>query len=111
MIDHVTASQRRCLTQNGGRQRIFGGPELAEVLARMGVGRLTLVDGDRFEESNLNRPLLSTVDGLGELKSEAAQARVWAGIHWPYDSSEGLKSGKQIGELVVEHAKSDGANP
>ena len=42
---------------------------------------------------------------------EAAQARVWAGIHWPYDSSEGLKSGKQIGELVVEHAKSDGANP
>ncbi len=52
------------------------GGTVAEVLARMGVGRLTLVDGDRFEESNLNRQLLSTVDGLGQLKSEAAQARV-----------------------------------
>jgi molybdopterin/thiamine biosynthesis adenylyltransferase len=52
------------------------GGTVAEVLARMGVGRLTLVDRDRFEESNLNRQLLSTVDGLGQLKSEAAQARV-----------------------------------
>jgi molybdopterin/thiamine biosynthesis adenylyltransferase len=42
----------------------------------MGVGRLSLVDGDRFEESNLNRQLLSSVDGLGQLKSEAARARV-----------------------------------
>ena len=52
------------------------GGTVAEVLARMGVGRLSLVDGDRFEESNLNRQLLSTVDGLGQLKSEAARARV-----------------------------------
>ena len=52
------------------------GGTVAEVLARLGVGRLTLVDGDRFEDSNLNRQLLSTVEGLGQLKSEAAQARV-----------------------------------
>jgi molybdopterin/thiamine biosynthesis adenylyltransferase len=52
------------------------GGTVAEVLARMGVGRLSLVDGDRFEESNLNRQLLSSVDGLGQLKSEAARARV-----------------------------------
>ena len=52
------------------------GGTVAEVLARMGVGRLTLVDGDRFEDSNLNRQLLSTVAGLGQLKSEAARARV-----------------------------------
>lgn len=52
------------------------GGTVSEVLARMGVGRLTLVDGDRFEESNLNRQLLSTVDSLGQLKSVAAQARV-----------------------------------
>lgn len=42
---------------------------------------------------------------------EAAASRVWAGIHWPYDSREGLKAGREIGELVVERAKSDGANP
>jgi molybdopterin/thiamine biosynthesis adenylyltransferase len=52
------------------------GGTVAEVLARMGVGRLSLVDGDRFEDSNLNRQLLSTVEGMGQLKSEAARARV-----------------------------------
>lgn len=52
------------------------GGTVAEVLARMGVGRLTLLDGDRFEDSNLNRQLLSTVEGLGQLKSEAARVRV-----------------------------------
>jgi molybdopterin-synthase adenylyltransferase len=52
------------------------GGTVAEVLARMGVGRLRLVDGDRFEDSNLNRQLLSTVEGMGQLKSEAARTRV-----------------------------------
>ena len=52
------------------------GGTVAEILSRMGVGRLTLIDGDRFEDSNLNRQLLSTVEGLGQLKSEAALARV-----------------------------------
>ena len=52
------------------------GGTVAEVLARMGVGRLRLVDGDRFEDSNLNRQLLCTVEGLGQLKSEAARVRV-----------------------------------
>lgn len=52
------------------------GGTVVEVLARMGVGRLRLVDGDRFEDSNLNRQMLSTVDGLDQLKSEAARARV-----------------------------------
>jgi len=52
------------------------GGTVAEVLARMGVGRLRLVDGDRFEDSNLNRQLLSTVEGMGQLKSEAARARI-----------------------------------
>ncbi|HEX5679710.1 MAG TPA: HesA/MoeB/ThiF family protein [Desulfobacterales bacterium] len=52
------------------------GGTVAEVLARMGVGHLRLVDGDRFEESNLNRQLLSTVESLGQLKSEAARERV-----------------------------------
>jgi molybdopterin/thiamine biosynthesis adenylyltransferase len=52
------------------------GGTVAEVLARMGVGRLRLVDGDRFEDSNLNRQLLSIFKSMGQLKSKAARARV-----------------------------------
>jgi molybdopterin/thiamine biosynthesis adenylyltransferase len=54
------------------------GGVVAEILARIGVGALTLVDGDRFEESNLNRQLMSTVENLGEFKSEAAARRIKA---------------------------------
>lgn len=47
-----------------------------EILARMGIGTITAVDGDVFEESNLNRQLLSEMDLVGEKKALAAQKRV-----------------------------------
>lgn len=49
---------------------------LVEILARVGVGTLRLVDGDRFEESNLNRQFLSTLSDIGKSKAEAAGDRV-----------------------------------
>lgn len=52
------------------------GGTVTEILARIGIGRLTLVDGDCFEESNLNRQLLSSATTLGKAKAEIAQDRV-----------------------------------
>lgn len=52
------------------------GGTVTEILARIGVGRLTLVDGDTFDESNLNRQLLSGISTLGLPKTRAAEARV-----------------------------------
>jgi molybdopterin/thiamine biosynthesis adenylyltransferase len=52
------------------------GGTVTEILARIGVGRLTLVDGDYFEESNLNRQLLSSSAAIGKSKAAAAQVRV-----------------------------------
>lgn len=52
------------------------GGHVTEGLARMGVGRLILIDGDVFEEHNLNRQLLSTEAKLGMEKAKAAQRRV-----------------------------------
>jgi molybdopterin/thiamine biosynthesis adenylyltransferase len=52
------------------------GGAVTEILARMGVGRLTLIDGDRFEENNLNRQLLSSIANLGHPKADAARRRV-----------------------------------
>ena len=47
-----------------------------EMLARLGVGELVVVDEDVFDLSNLNRQLLSTCKSIGQPKSEAATERV-----------------------------------
>ncbi len=52
------------------------GGTVVEILARLGVGTLTLVDGDSFDESNLNRQVLSSPARLGQHKSIAARERV-----------------------------------
>ncbi len=51
---------------------------VTETLARMGIGRLNLVDGDVFEAHNLNRQLLSGLDRMGMPKVAAAVTRVTA---------------------------------
>ena len=51
------------------------GGYIVEGLARMGVGRLVVIDGDVFEEHNLNRQLLCTEDTLGRPKTEVAVER------------------------------------
>lgn len=52
------------------------GGTVTEILARIGIGKLTLVDGDHFEDSNLNRQLLSSTDALGQMKAEVGAKRV-----------------------------------
>lgn len=52
------------------------GGTVAEILARLGVGRLTLVDGDVFDESNLNRQLHSSCSNLGRSKAAVTAVRV-----------------------------------
>lgn len=51
------------------------GGTVLEWLARAGVGSLNLIDGDRFEDHNLNRQLLCTQDRLGASKARAAAER------------------------------------
>ncbi len=52
------------------------GGYIAEELARVGVGRLVLIDGDRLEISNLNRQIMSTERNIGQWKVEAARERL-----------------------------------
>lgn len=54
------------------------GGHLIELLTRVGIGSIRAVDGDVFEESNLNRQLLATMDTLGRSKAETAAARAAA---------------------------------
>lgn len=48
------------------------GGHVLDMLARVGVGHITGVDGDVFEESNANRQLLLSAGGVGESKARAA---------------------------------------
>ncbi len=52
------------------------GGVVTEILARMGIGRLNLIDGDIFEESNLNRQYLCRESLLSTPKVDAAAKRV-----------------------------------
>lgn len=51
------------------------GGYIIENLLRMGVGSITAVDGDTFDETNLNRQLLATENNLNCNKALAAAAR------------------------------------
>lgn len=52
------------------------GGTVAEALARSGIGGLILIDGDVFEESNLNRQLGALNSTLGRSKAEVWAERV-----------------------------------
>lgn len=73
-------SEAECEMLHGKRVLVVGcgglGGHLIDLLARIGVGTLRVVDGDVFEPSNLNRQLLSEVPLLGVKKAKAAAARV-----------------------------------
>lgn len=64
-------TSRVCVLGCGG----LGG-NIIEMLTRLGVGHLTVVDGDVFDETNLNRQLLSTEVSIGFNKASAAKVRM-----------------------------------
>lgn len=52
------------------------GGQLVEQLGRAGVGKIITVDPDIFEETNLNRQLLSNMANLGREKTNEAKERL-----------------------------------
>ena len=65
------ANSRVAVVGSGG----LGGTVIM-LLARIGVGYLTVVDYDVFDETNLNRQAVSIMSNIGELKSEEARKMV-----------------------------------
>ncbi|MCL1904479.1 MAG: tRNA threonylcarbamoyladenosine dehydratase [Oscillospiraceae bacterium] len=59
---------------------VFGaggvGGATIEALARIGVGRLDIIDGDRITKNNLNRQMLALYETIGERKANVAKTRV-----------------------------------
>lgn len=67
----LLAEKRVCVIGCGG----LGGYVL-EHLARIGVGHITAVDGDVFDESNLNRQILSSEALIGTPKADAVARHI-----------------------------------
>ncbi len=74
----ISESEQDILLSN--RVAVIGcgglGGNVIEMLARIGVGSLVLVDFDKFTTSNLNRQLLSKEGNIGKFKIEEAKKRV-----------------------------------
>ncbi|WP_243545848.1 HesA/MoeB/ThiF family protein [Pseudodesulfovibrio tunisiensis] len=73
----IAADQQARLLRSRVAQVGLGGlgGNLLEMLVRSGVGRIRCADGDVFEETNLNRQMLSTMGFLNRPKAEAARDR------------------------------------
>lgn len=52
------------------------GGYIIEMLGRLGVGTITVVDGDVFDETNLNRQILSDEHTIGKSKAIIAKKRM-----------------------------------
>ena len=73
-------TEEECLVLRQKKILVVGcgglGGHIIDQLARIGVGFLRVVDGDVFEETNLNRQLLSCVPLLGINKARAAAEHI-----------------------------------
>lgn len=67
----ILFSSRVCIVGCGG----LGG-YILEMLGRLGVGHMTAIDGDVFDETNLNRQILSNEAVLGQNKALIAAERM-----------------------------------
>lgn len=52
------------------------GGSVIEMLARMGAGKLRIIDKDVFDLSNINRQLMSSMESIGKPKAEVTQKTI-----------------------------------
>lgn len=67
----VFSKSKICVIGCGG----LGG-YIIEMLARIGIGEITVIDGDTFCENNLNRQIISKENNIGNYKVLEAKKRV-----------------------------------
>ncbi len=98
-------TESECLSLGEKRVLIVGcgglGGHILDQLARVGVGFLRVVDGDVFEESNLNRQLLSAPALLGVPKARAAAEHIRrVNPHVAVEAVEAFLTESNVRELI-----------
>ena len=73
----------------------------AETMTSWFGDQLSFTDTSLLEFGIANREIKS----FRAAAAEAAMSRLYGGIHYRFDNDEGLKVGKQVGELIVSRLK------
>lgn len=78
LIDQIGPDAFRALSRSTVAIVGLGGVggSAAEAIARLGVGRIVLVDGDVIEPTNLNRQLVALQSTMGQKKVDVMAARI-----------------------------------
>jgi hypothetical protein len=94
---------------------VFGGA-LFEVLRGFVIAKSVTDPSFKFISDEYNaknyspgasdaRPLIEVAfPDLAAAEEENGQSRIWMGIHWDFDKTEGIKQGNRIGKYAFEHA-------
>lgn len=76
----------------------------AELIARAGIGRMTIVDADIVQPSNINRQLVATTETIGEAKASVLAARLRAiNPHIQLEVIETFLKDENMIELLDRH--------
>ena len=63
------------------------------------------LNGQTVDNEGNIRPLRPrSYDSLSQAEEENGQSRIYLGIHWSFDKTEGIKMGNQVADYVYSHA-------
>jgi hypothetical protein len=62
------------------------------------------LNGVTLDNQGLVRPLLPrSFSSLSEAEEENGQSRIYLGIHWSFDKTEGIAQGRRVADYVFQH--------
>ena len=89
----------------------FGGALFQTMRRILGTNNVTFTfTSDEFNGVTLGnngevRPLIPrSFTSLSQAEEENGQSRIYLGIHWSFDKTEGIKQGRKVADWVIGHA-------
>ncbi|HEV8130449.1 MAG TPA: vanadium-dependent haloperoxidase, partial [Acidobacteriota bacterium] len=89
----------------------FGGAVFQTLRNVYGTDRIAFTfvsdefNGETLDNEGHTRPLLQrTFSSLSQAEEENGQSRIYLGIHWVFDKTEGINQGRRVADYVFNNA-------